>query len=203
MGKLSVAALGVSVVVAASPAGAFAQTSTDTTVQVVTPNHLEVGGQVFDASVSGFRAYLESKRASDPRLYAALDPKVARLESQAATGRAVAVAGLVVGLAATGYAMFGGRSCAQPEVTDPNFAADTAAWSACNEGKVNTALEFGLIGVGAISLGGLGWWALSPKRSDLFDLVNAHNTLSPDTMRLQIGYDPTSHLAIGGVRATF
>ena len=111
--------------------------------------------------------------------------------------------GLVVGLVSTGYAMFGRKSCSQPAVTDPNFAADTAAWGACNEDNMNTSLKFGLIGVGAITLGGIGWWIISPKRSDLFELVNAHNAVHHDRMRLQIGYDPTGHLAMGGVSTAF
>ena len=203
MERLSAVGLCASVVMAALPAPVFAQTSADPATEVVIPNHLEVGSRVFDASVSGFRDYLETKRASDPHLFAELDPKVARLESQVAAGRTVAVAGLVVGVISTGYAIFGRKSCPQPAVTDPNFAADTSAWSACNGDNMNTSLKFGLIGVGAMTLGGIGWWIISPKRSDLFELVNAHNALSHDTMRLQIGYDPTSHLAMGGVSTLF
>ena len=169
----------------------------------MTPDHLEVGNQVLDASVSGFRAYLETKRATDPRLFAELDPKVASLESRAGAGRAAFVAGLILGLAATGYAIFGGRTCTGPAVTDPNFAADSAAWNACNQDNVSTKATFGLIGVSAIALGGLGWWAIAPKRSDLFDLVNAHNALAHDSMRLQIGYDPASRLAMGGLSTSF
>ena len=203
MERLSAVGVCASVVVAALAAPVFAQTSADPGTEVVIPNHLEIEGQVFDASVSGFRDYLETKRASDPHLFTELDPKVARLESQVAAGRTVAVVGLVVGLVSTGYAIFGRKSCPQPAVTDPNFAADTAAWGACNEDNINTSLKFGLIGVGAITLGGIGWWIISPKRSDLFELVNAHNAVSHDRMRLQIGYDPTGHLAMGGVSTAF
>ena len=203
MEKLSAVGLCVSVVMATLPAPVFAQTSADPAPEVVIPNHLEIGGQVFDGSVSGFRDYLETKRASDPHLFAELDPKVARLESEVAAGRTVAVVGLGVGLVSTGYAMFGRKSCPQPAVTDPNFAADTSAWGACNQDNTNTSLKFGLIGVGAMALGGIGWWIISPNRSDLFELVNAHNAVSHDTMRLQIGYDPTSHLAMGGVSTAF
>ena len=202
MEKLSGVALCVSVVVAALPAGALAQAPPPDPVYV-TPDHLEVGNQVFEASVSGFRAYLETQRTSDPRLFAELDPKVAHLESQVVAGGAVAVAGLVVGLALVGYGFFGRKTCTQPAVSDPNFAADSDAWSTCNEDNVHAAATFGFIGVGTIALGGLGWWLIAPKRSDLFDLVNARNALSHDTMRLQIGYDPTSRLALGGLSMAF
>lgn len=202
MEKLSGVALCVSVVVAALPARAFAQAPPPDPVYV-TPDHLEVGNQVFEASVSGFRAYLETQRTSDPQLFAALDPKVAHLESQVAAGRAVAVAGLVVGLALAGYGFFGRKTCTQPAVSDPNFAADSNAWSNCNEDNVHTAATLGFLGVGTIALGGLGWWLIAPKRSDLFDLVNARNALGHDTMRLQIGYDPTSRLAMGGLSMAF
>jgi hypothetical protein len=218
-GKLSVVALCTSVFVAAVPANAFAQAPPDplspsletATIPVsagdqptyVTPNHLAVDDQVFEASVSGFRAYLETKRVSDPRLFAQLDPKVAQLESRVLAGRAVFVAGLVLGLASTGYAIFGRKTCTEPAITDPSFAADSAAWGACNDDNVRTSGKFGLLGVGAIALGGLGWWIVAPKRSDLFDLVNANNSLSRDTIRLQIGFDPTGHLATGGFATMF
>lgn len=209
MGKLSVVALCASVVVAALPARAFAQAPPDPiappieTTTYVIPNHLAVGNQVFEGSVSGFRDYLETKRVSDPRLFAELDPKVAQLESRVTAARAIAVAGLVLGLAATGYAIFGRKTCTAPTITDPSFAADSAAWGACNDDNVHTAGTFGFIGVGAIALGGLGWWLITPKRSDLFDLVNAHNALGRDTMHLQLGYDPTSGLALGGFSTAF
>lgn len=204
MGKLWLVALCASVVVAGLPARVFAQAPViqgDPTY--VVPDHLEIGDQVFDASVSGFRTFLESKRTSDPQLFAALDPKVAQLEAQSTAGKVVFVAGLVIGLVSTGYGIFGRKTCPQPLVTDPNFAADSAAWGACNENNDSTSGKFILAGLGAMTLGGLGWWILAPKRSDLFDLVNAHNALSHDTMRLQIGYDPTSRFAMGGLSMAF
>jgi hypothetical protein len=203
----------------ALPTGAFAEETADSvspavaTASVpvysgvqqtyVTPEHLKVGGQVFDASVSGFRAYLDTKRTSDPQLFAALDPKVANLESRVAAGRAVFVVGALVGLGSVGYAIFGRKTCTQPPVTDPSFAADSVAWNACNDDNLRTSATFGLIGVGAFALGGVGWWLLAPKRSDLLDLVNTNNAASHDTMRLQLGYDPTSHLALGGFSRAF
>lgn len=200
MGKLSVVALCASIVVAALPARAFATAPPAT---YVAPDHLEIGDQVFEASVAGFRAYLETKRVSDPRLFAALDPKVAQLESQAASGKAVFVTGLVLGLALTAYAFLGRKTCTEPGLTDPNFAADSAAWGACNQDNIETSAKFGFAGLGVMTLGGLGWWIIAPKRSDLFDLVNAHNALSHDSMRLQLGYDPTSRLAMGGLSLAF
>lgn len=205
MGKLPVISLCVSVVVSASPVRAFAQVAPYPAAaqSCVVPDYLAVGNQMFEPSVGGFRTYLETKRTSDPQLFAALDPKVARLESQVTAARVVLVAGLVVGLISSGYAILGRKSCPEPAITDPNFAADSAAWGACNDQNLNTSAKFGFLGLGAITLGGLGWLAITPKRSDLFDLVNAHNALGHDTMRLQIGYDPTSRLALGGISTTF
>ncbi|HZL19028.1 MAG TPA: hypothetical protein VFG23_14920 [Polyangia bacterium] len=200
MGKLSAVTLCLSLVVAALPARAFATASLPI---YVTPSHLEVGDQTFEANLNGFRAYLETKRASDPRLFAALDPRVEHLESQVAAGEAVAVAGLVIGVASTAYAFLGRKTCPEPGITDPNFAADSAAWGACNQDNDSTSGKFILLGIGAMTLGGIGWWILSPTRADLLDLVNAHNALAPDTMRLQLGYDPTSRLALGGLSMTF
>ena len=56
---------------------------------VVIPEHLQAGNQRFDASVTGFQAYLESIKSSDPGLYGHLAPDAARLESREDRAKAV------------------------------------------------------------------------------------------------------------------
>jgi hypothetical protein len=218
MGTSSFWAVCSGLVAVAVPAGAFAQTMpgpvsppvtlafqaptpASTTYQV--PEHLEVGNQVFDGSLSGFRTYLDAKRTTDPQLFAQLDPQVRNLESQVTTAREVLVAGLIVGLVSTVYAFTGRKTCSEPAITDPNFAADSQAWGDCNSDNIDHLAAFTGIGLGAIALGGIAAYAVSPHRSDLLNLVNEHNRLSHEPIRLQLGYDPTSRLALGGVSTAF
>jgi hypothetical protein len=49
----------------------------------------------------------------------------------------------------------------------------------------------------------IAWNALSPGRSDVLNLVNDHNRISREPLRLQLGYDPTNRLALGCVSTTF
>ena len=206
-------------VAVALPTGAFAQTmpeatSTPATLAFMTPPpasrptyqvpaHLAVGNQVFDGSLSGFRTYLDTTRATNPQLFSQLDPQVRDLESQATAARTVAVAGLVVGLVSGVYAVAGRKTCNEPQITDPNIAADLQAWGDCNSDNGTHIATFMLLGLGSIALGEIGWFALSPGRSDVLNLVNEHNRISHDPIRLQIGYDPTNHLALGGVSTAF
>jgi len=206
-------------VAVALPRGAFAQTmpeavSTPATLAFMAPPpairptyqvpaHLEVGNQVFDGSLSGFRTYLDTTRATNPQLFSQLDPKVRDLESQATAAGAVAVAGLVVGLASGVYAAAGQKTCNGPPITDPNITADLQAWGACNSDNGTHIATFMLLGLGSILVGGIGWYALSPGRSDVLKLVNEHNRISHEPIRLQLGYDPTNRLALGGVSTAF
>ena len=167
----------------------------------VLPGLLTIGNQQFDASVTGLRAYLETVKSTDAKLYAQLAPDLDELESKVVAARLVLIAGLGVGAASTAYALLGSRDCASPSVNDPAFANSVAAWDACNKDNMNKLLTFGLIGMGSMIAGGIGWLALSPRRSDLFDFVNKHNRLSPTPLHFQLGYDPTTRLAYGG--ATF
>jgi hypothetical protein len=218
MGASSIFAVCSGLVAVAVPGGAFAQTmpapvlppvalafqpppASQPTYQV--PEHLEVGNQVFDGSLSGFRTYLDAKRATDPQLFAQLDPQVRNLESQVTTAREVLVAGLIVGLVSTVYAFTGRKTCNSPPLTDPSFAADSQAWGDCNSDNITHLATFTGIGLGAIALGGIGAYAVSPHRSDLLNLVNEHNRISHEPIQLQLGYDPTNRLALGGVSKTF
>lgn len=158
---------------------------------------------MFDGSLSGFRTYLDTTRATNPQLFSQLDPKVRDLESQATAGRAVAVAGLVVGLVSGAYAVAGQKTCNEPQNTDPNIAANLQTWGDCNGDNGTHIATFLLLGLGSILVGEIGWYALTPGRSDVLDLVNEHNRISHEPIRLQLGYDPTNRLALGGVSTVF
>lgn len=219
MGAPSFFAVCSGLVAVALPSAAFAQTmpeavstpaklafmapppTSHATHQV--PAHLEVGNQVFDGSLSGFRTYLDTTRATNPQLFSQLDPQVRKLESQAAAARGVAVAGMVVGLVSGVYAVAGQKTCNEPQLTDPHFAADSQAWGACNSDNGSHIATFMLLGIGSFALGWIGWYALSPGRSDVLNLVNEHNRISHEPIRLQLGYDPTNRLALGGVSTVF
>jgi hypothetical protein len=113
------------------------------------------------------------------------------------------VAGLIVGLVSTVYAFTGRKTCNEPALSDPNFAADSQAWGDCNSDNIDHLAAFTGIGIGAIALGGIAAYAVSPHRSDLLNLVNEHNRISHEPIRLQLGYDPTNRLALGGVSTAF
>jgi len=165
--------------------------------------HLEVGNQVFDDSVGGFRTYLDSKRAAEPQLFEALEPKVQALESRTNTALTVFAAGLVGGVASTVYAFAGRDTCYEPNVNDPSFAAKSQAWGACNNGNLTHLAIFTAVGLGVITLGGIGAYLVAPHRSDMLNLVNEHNRISAEPIRLQLGYDPAHRLTLAGVSTTF
>jgi hypothetical protein len=216
MGAPSFFAVCSGLVAVAVPGGAFAQTMPGPVSPPVTlaflpppavaqpvPEHLEVGNQVFDGSVSGFRSYLDTKQTTDPQLFAQLDPRVRSLESQVANAREVLVAGVIVGLVSTVYAFTGRKTCNEPALGDPSFAADSQAWGDCNSDNIEHLAAFTGLGIGAIALGGIIAYAVSPHRSDMLDLVNEHNRISHEPIRLQLGYDSTNRLALGGVSTAF
>jgi len=169
----------------------------------VIPNHLAVGNQIFEASVPGLRAYLESIKIAQPQLYAQLAPDVERLESKRTAARTVLVAGVVAGLAAGIYGFAGRPDCQDPSINDPNFAAKSDAWGACNDHNIKVMAAFGFIGVGAIAAGAAAAWAIAPSRSDILEVVSKDNRQSPYPIRLQLGYDPTRGLAFAGAALTF
>lgn len=167
------------------------------------PEHLEVDNQMFDGSLSGFRTYLDTKRTTDPQLFAQLDPQVRNLESQTTAATGVFLAGAIIGLASGVYAIVGRKTCNEPPLSDPNFAADTQAWGDCNSQNGTHIAGFMLLGLGSVVLGGIGYLGLSPRRSDLLDLVNQHNRISHAPIRLQLGLDPNRHVPMGGLATTF
>ncbi|HLK92371.1 MAG TPA: hypothetical protein VKZ18_20925 [Polyangia bacterium] len=189
--------------VAVQAAPAHAQAVTDGDVTVVIPNHLALGNRIFDGSVTGLRDYLESIRTTNPQLYGQLAPDVANLEAQRTASRAVLVTGLVAGAASMLYAFAGQGSCQEPSLSDPHFAADSQAWGACNQHKIDMMALFGFLGVAAITAGAVGGYALAPSRSDLLEVVDKNNRLSPEPLRLQLGYDPSHQLAFAGATLAF
>ena len=170
----------------------------------VPPSHLSIGDQQFDATLAGFRAYLETTKASDARLYSELAPDLERLESSADTARLFLVAGLVVGVASGLYAFAGRKDCPGPAVTDPDFAAKTAAWGACNQDNMRMTATFAFISLGALFAGSVGAMAIGPGRADLLDLVNKHNRLHQPPLRIELGFDPSrGGFAYGGAAIAF
>jgi hypothetical protein len=175
----------------------------DTSAQVVIPTHLDINDQIYEASVSGLRTYIESIKATQPQLYAQLAPDVEHLESQRASAIAVLVAGLAVGAASTIYAFASRKNCPEPAITDPNFAADSAAWGQCDEDNINKSATFVFVGLAAAAVGGFGAFAIYPSRSQLLEVVNKNNRLSPTPLRLNLGYDPTHQFAFAGAALSF
>ena len=169
----------------------------------VVPSHLRIGDQQFDASVAGFRAYLETTKVSDAPLYAQLAPDLVRLESRFEVARLVLVAGLMGGLVSGIYAFAGGKSCPEPAITEPNFAAKSAAWGACNGDNMRMTSTFAFISLGSFFVGTVGALAIAPGRADLLELVNKHNRLHPQPLRLEIGFNPTQGFAYGRAGVAF
>ena len=167
------------------------------------PEHLQIGNQQFDGSVAGFRKYLETTKSTDPNLYKQLAPDVARLESRRVTAQAAFAGGVVLGLASLVYGIASRDDCTQPPISDRNFAADSAAWGACNNHNMSRMITFGLLGTGAMIVGGTIAMVTWPRRSDLLDLVSKHNRLSQQPLRLQLGYDPTRRFAYSRASVAF
>jgi len=189
---LSVAGLDV-----AARGSAFANTT-----QVQVPTHVTVGGQSFDASPAGLRAYLSSIQTTQPALFAELDPKVARLETRQRTAWLLLGAGAGVGIAAIVYGVAGRKSCPEPAVTDANFAAATMAWNACNDDNQAHLMTFTLLGAGALLAGGVAAWVTAPGRTDVLDVVNENNRSSPSPLQWEVGYDG-HHVAWANARLAF
>jgi hypothetical protein len=172
------------------------------TVEV--PRHLVAPGNLyFDATPAGFQAYLETVRTTNPDLYAQLAPDADRLETRLITARVVFLAGFAAGIATTIYGIASRKSCFDPPITDPNFAADTAAWAACDDANMRHMEVFGLVGIGIITAGFVSSLVVTPSNNEFLGLVNRHNSVSPQPLQLQFGYDPVTQLAHAGAAFTF
>jgi hypothetical protein len=170
---------------------------------VYVPEHLQLGNQTFEASVAGLRSYLETTRSSDLGLYQQLQPDVAGLEDKQTTAEIALVGGLAAGAATMVYGFASNNTCTAPTVSDPNFAADSAAWGDCNDRNMTKQMTFAFLGAGIAVAGGILAWAIWPSRQDFLDVVNKHNRLSPHPLQLQLGYDPTQRFAFSGATVTF
>jgi hypothetical protein len=167
------------------------------------PEHLVIKNQYFEGSVAGLRSYLETIKATSPQLYAALTPETARLETRRTTAVALIAGGLGVGVLTVLAGLATRSDCHQPSINDRNFAAEVEALSACDQGNMQHVALFGLLGFLATAGGMAGGIIAMPSHQDLLDVVNKHNRLSPDPLRLQIGYDPTLHTAQAGATLSF
>src|SRR6266511_3878058 len=167
------------------------------------PSHFTVGDQVFEGSIGGLRSYLETIRSTESDLYAKLSPDVDRMQSRMKTAALLLGAGVVAGVGTTVYGLATRPDCVSPPVGDPNFAAKLGELSACNDRGTQRFMTFTGIGLGLLLAGGIGAMAIAPKRSDTFNFVNRHNSLSPRPMRLDLGYDPTRRFAHAGATFSF
>lgn len=191
------------VAVAVHLIAAAAARPTAAMLHITTPARLVVENRSFDASPAGFRQYLEMIRWKNPELYWQLSPDVSRLESRALLPNRLAIPTFAVGVAAILVSTFVSKDCRRPPVTDPNFAADSAAWRACNHDDLVRFAAIGLTGAAIATAGLFTTFALTPSRDDIRDLVDRHNRISPRPMQLKIGYDPARHLAGAGVNLSF
>jgi len=169
----------------------------------VIPSHLAIGNRVFDASVTGLRAYIESIKATEPQLYSQLAPDVERLEAKQSAAYALLFIGLTAGVASTIYGFAARSTCQQPSVYDPNFAAKIAAWGSCTDHNLDMTAEFTFIGMAVATVGAVSAYAIAPHRSDLLEVLDKNNRQSPEPLRLQIGYDPARKLAFARAALTF
>jgi hypothetical protein len=169
----------------------------------VIPIHLTSNDQIYEVSVSGLRSYIESIKTTEPQLYAQLAPDVEHLESRRTAALAVLVTGLVAGVASSVYAFAGRSNCAEPSISDPNFAADSAAWGQCDQDNINKSATFLFIGLAAAAAGGFGAFAIYPSRADLLEVVNKNNRLGPTPLHLNLGYDPNHQFAFAGAALSF
>jgi ABC-type enterobactin transport system permease subunit len=115
---------------------------------------------------------------------------------------AVAV-GAALGVAAEIFAFVGRSDCAEPALGDPNFAAKSAAWGACDDQNIKHMALYGALGLGALAAGGITALAIAPKRSDIMEVLNKNNRLAPQPLQLELGYDPARRYAFAGAGVSF
>ena len=172
-------------------------------VVVTPPEHLVIKNQYFESSPAGFRDYLETIKSTNPQLFAQLTPDADRLVSRRTTADVLLAGGLGAGVLSVLAGVATRRDCPSPSITDPKFAADLNALSACDQDNNDRMVMFGLLGLVLAAGGMAAAFATMPSRQDLLDVVNKHNRLSPDPLRLQIGYDPGLHTAQAGATLSF
>lgn len=193
----------VGCLVGALVAGAARAEETTLMTETEVPEHLAAGGQYFEATPYGLQAYLNTIKTTRPELFAQLAPDADRLARRTTTAITLVIAGLGAGVASTIYGIASRTSCVSPPVTDPHFAADSAAWSDCDQHNLTHMTTFGVIGAGLAVAGMVGALVVVPSRRDLLEVVNKHNRLSPQPLQLQLGYDPIQRLASAGAALSF
>lgn len=183
--------------------GGSAQAHTFRYRKAEVPTNLVINNQYFDGSVVGLRMYLESIRTNNPTLYTQLVPATERLEARATMARTALVVGMGLGLAVVLTGVLTRSDCGSPSVDDPNFSTAAAAWRSCNRDNMTRLGVFSLVGIASVLGGGVTALVTAPRRQDLLDVVNQHNRVNPEPLRLQLGYDPSQRSARAGVALSF
>jgi hypothetical protein len=156
----------------------FALTSAESRADVLPvgvppPNSLSVGGQYYDASVSGVRQFVENFKDSDPDVYAKLSARADRLEAMKTRGWIVGITTAVVGI---GFVV-GGFALYKPNVP-PGQTPNTTP-----------ILVGAVVGMPLIIASSFVGRACAPSRSDYMDFVNYNNKINPSSpLRWQLGW---------------
>lgn len=146
----------------------------------VVPTQLKVNDQYFDATLDGFRKYMETLKESNTEAYERILPDFESLEKQE---RLATVSGYTLsGLGS--LLMLGATSFWQDEKLE-------------RDGSVSKTLNVKAFNLGLTMLtaGGIAKWCLSPDREDYLDFINKHNrqkNVFPIEMRL--GWDTGKNL---------
>ena len=171
------------------------------------PQHFEArGNQYYDMTVSGLRLRVDSLKTSDSATYAILDREVSRLETRRTAAIALFVGGLaapLVGFGAGFIAQSQHECPPSPSVGNPNFEQASRAWHDCEKERGGIMGMYALVGMGVGAAGVLSALLVSPKRSDLLEVVNLHNRLTPEPIRWHFGYDPARRSASAGAVLSF
>lgn len=197
--------VGVAVLVAAAPRVGRAQLAY--AAPVAPPNHLAVGDQYYDASVRGFRRYLETQRTANPALYAELDPELRGLEDRSKLAIIAGVAGglgLVAGTVIPIAMIEDCDSASRFDAADPAALSAMEEDDACRERSMRRVLLGTGVGTGLVVAGLLGAVALRPGRAARLEFINHHNRLNPGApAKLQLGFSAGPHLARAALTVAF
>lgn len=156
-----------------------------THVTVVLPSSLSIGGQYYDASVSGVENFMFALHSEDPAAWAQLQPEMERLRERRNWAIGTAIAGNAAGLGLLVGSFFTGSESMVSHLREPNWAMMG-------------------IGFGVSAASTLVAQILWPRRADMMDFVNKHNRLRPASpMQLQLGVTATSERVACAATLTF